>query len=512
MDLRLLAGPPAAAGTESFGDHRARLGGRPDGPSARDTIPALEASGLLGRGGAGFPVGRKWRSVAEQAARAGARPVVLVNGAEGEPLSSKDRTLLRLRPHLVLDGALIAADAVGADRIELYIGSEHRDARLALRRAITERSDIRLPLRIVDAPASYVAGEESAAVHFVNEGDARPTTTPPRPFERGIGGRPTLVQNVESLAAAALVARRGAGWYRETGRGATPGTSLITVTGAANDGIHEIEIGTPIAELAGAAGAGAGPDDRQAVLLGGYFGGWVERRASVAPATRPGLAARRGHRVRLRRRRVPRQRHLRRPDDRPDHGLDGRPERGPVRPVRLRPPGDGRRDRASRRRPARARRRGPARALVGADRRSRRVPPSRRRRRPAAELAPGLQRRVEAPPAPPPVQLRAKRRAGCRRAEGRLMPAGPPTRTWDRIDQPRRTDWGMSDAQLKVDRIACDGYGMCAELLPELIDLDDWGYPMIRDGGVPEALLDHARRAVAVCPVLALRLARDVRP
>ena len=72
MDLRLLAGPPAAAGTESFGDHRARLGGRPDGPSARDTIPALEASGLLGRGGAGFPVGRKWRSVAEQAARAGA--------------------------------------------------------------------------------------------------------------------------------------------------------------------------------------------------------------------------------------------------------------------------------------------------------------------------------------------------------------------------------------------------------------------------------------------------------
>jgi len=92
------------------------------------------------------------------------------------------------------------------------------------------------------------------------------------------------------------------------------------------------------------------------------------------------------------------------------------------------------------------------------------------------------------------------------------MPAGPPTRTWDRIDQPRRATWGMSDARLVVDRIACDGYGMCAELLPELIDLDDWGYPIIRDGGVPDALLDHARRAVAVCPVLALRLARDVRP
>jgi len=92
------------------------------------------------------------------------------------------------------------------------------------------------------------------------------------------------------------------------------------------------------------------------------------------------------------------------------------------------------------------------------------------------------------------------------------MPPSPPTRTWDRIDQPNPPGTGATRPQLAVDRIACDGYGMCAELLPELIDLDDWGYPIIRDGGVPDALLDHARRAVAVCPVLALRLARDVRP
>ena len=92
------------------------------------------------------------------------------------------------------------------------------------------------------------------------------------------------------------------------------------------------------------------------------------------------------------------------------------------------------------------------------------------------------------------------------------MPAGPPTRTWDLIDQPASTERGRARSQLVVDRIACDGYGMCAELLPELINLDDWGYPIVRDGGVPDALLDHARRAVTVCPVLALRLARDVRP
>jgi NADH:ubiquinone oxidoreductase subunit F (NADH-binding) len=273
MDLRLLAGPTSAAGPESIASHVRRLGGRPTGGAARDAIPALEAAGLLGRGGAGFPVGRKWRSVAGQA---GGPPAILVNGAEGEPLSSKDRTLLRLRPHLVLDGALIAADAVGADRIELYVGSAHREARMALRDALTERRDIGVPIRIVNAPDAYVAGEESAAVHFVNDGDARPTTTPPRPYERGIGGRPTLVQNVESLAAAALVARHGPGWYRETGRGSTPGTALVTVTGASDDGVHEIEIGMPIAELADLVGAGARADDQQAVLLGGYFGGWVK--------------------------------------------------------------------------------------------------------------------------------------------------------------------------------------------------------------------------------------------
>ena len=273
MDLRLLAGPASAAGPESLASHIGRLGGRPTGGAARDAIPALEAGGLLGRGGAGFPVGRKWGSVAGQT---GGPPAILVNGAEGEPLSSKDRTLLRLRPHLVLDGALIAADAVGADRIALYVGSAHREARMALRDALTERRDIGVPIRIVNAPDAYTAGEESAAVHFVNDGDARPTTTPPRPYERGIGGHPTLVQNVESLAVAALIARRGPGWYRETGRASTPGTALVTVTGASDDGVHEIEIGMPIAELADLVGAGVRADDQQAVLLGGYFGGWVK--------------------------------------------------------------------------------------------------------------------------------------------------------------------------------------------------------------------------------------------
>ncbi len=272
MEPRLFAGPPATSGPEPLADHLGRLGQAPSGAAATAAIDVLEESGLLGRGGAGFPVGRKWRSVAGQT---GGRPVVLANGAEGEPLSAKDRTLLRLRPHLVLDGAILAAEAVGADRIALYIGTGHRDAHASLRRALGERRDLRVKVDLLGAPDTYVAGEESAAVHFVNDGDARPTVTPPRPYERGVGGRPTLVQNVESLAYAALIARFGAGWYRELGRDATPGSALATVSGTLGDGVREIEIGTPIGELAAQAGAGTRSADVQAVLLGGYFGGWL---------------------------------------------------------------------------------------------------------------------------------------------------------------------------------------------------------------------------------------------
>ncbi len=275
MTARLLAGPPLAAGPESLADHTLRLGRLPGPEDGLDAVAMLDAAGLLGRGGAGFPVARKWGSVRD---RATGGAVVLANGAEGEPLSSKDRLLMSTRPHLVLDGAELAARVVGADRVVLYVGSEHVAARKALRRALDERmADVsrirsRLPIELVAAPPTYISGEESAAVHFINEGDARPTTTPPRPFERGIDGLPTLVQNVESLAHAALIARFGDGWYREAGRGRTRGTALVTIGGAPLPGVTEIEIGTTLAEVARRAGfqLTGGP-----VLQGGYFGGWV---------------------------------------------------------------------------------------------------------------------------------------------------------------------------------------------------------------------------------------------
>jgi NADH:ubiquinone oxidoreductase subunit F (NADH-binding) len=266
---RLFDGRPMAQGRESFTEHEARFGPLPDAQRLRDLIPALELSGLLGRGGAGFPVGRKWHSVAE---RSDGRAVVLANGAEGEPLSAKDRAVMTLRPHAVVDGAVLAARAVGADEAILYIGTAHEVARRAMHDALAERA-VPLPVRIVDAPDRYVAGEESAAVHFVNDGDARPTNVPPRPYERGVDGRPTLVQNVESLAYAGLIARFGPEWFRGASSSGPAGLGIVTLAGVAHRGAREIELGTPIGEILEPSGARR--DTTQAILLGGYFGRWV---------------------------------------------------------------------------------------------------------------------------------------------------------------------------------------------------------------------------------------------
>jgi NADH:ubiquinone oxidoreductase subunit F (NADH-binding) len=265
---RLLAGPDLRGGAESLHDHRGRLG--PEPAPGQSLIDTLGRSGLLGRGGAAFPVGVKWRSVAE---RSRGSAVVLANGAEGEPLSWKDRLLLASRPHLVLDGAFLAAAAVGAEQVVLYVGEQHRGLG-AIARALEERPAAERRLaRIVSAPSRYVAGEESAAVHFLQSGVATPTTVPPRPFERGVNGQPTLVQNVETLAHVALIARYGDAWFREAGAGG--GTLLVSSSGAvASAGVVEAGAGTTIGELVTVAGGLS--EAARAVLVGGYFGSWIE--------------------------------------------------------------------------------------------------------------------------------------------------------------------------------------------------------------------------------------------
>ncbi|GAC1509139.1 MAG: NADH-ubiquinone oxidoreductase-F iron-sulfur binding region domain-containing protein [Candidatus Dormibacteraceae bacterium] len=260
-NVRLLAGRDLAMGAETLGEHLHRLGPLP--AAGRSLIDLVAASGLTGRGGADYPVGLKWRSIA--VAPQGSA-VIVVNGAEGEPRSRKDRLLMTTRPQLVLDGAFLAAKAVDAKRIVLYIGEDHHAARQSMYQALNERTDAeRRMVRAVAAPARYVAGTSSAAVHLINAGIATPTSNPPAPHERGVDGDPTLVHNVETLAHVALLART-----REV-----TGTLLITVVGGVvRPGVLEVDIGTTVAEVVEMAGGAT--EHSRAVLMGGYFGNWVD--------------------------------------------------------------------------------------------------------------------------------------------------------------------------------------------------------------------------------------------
>lgn len=269
---RLLSGI-TADGSIDLRRHLEMWGPLPSLPPAA-VLDAVERSGLLGRGGAGFPTARKLRSVAGGKGR----PIVVANGCEGEPASAKDSVLLARSPHLVLDGIQVAARAVGADRAYLVV---HDGASVIpwLRAALAERRHDPVPVTLETVPARYVASEESAIVSALNGGDALPAFTPPRPFERGVARRPTLINNVESLAHLATIARFGPEWFAEFGDPAQPGTMLVTVSGAGTDRrVAEVATGTTIGRVAAAAGLSLA--DSEAVLVGGYFGCWLPASAA----------------------------------------------------------------------------------------------------------------------------------------------------------------------------------------------------------------------------------------
>jgi NADH:ubiquinone oxidoreductase subunit F (NADH-binding) len=211
----------------------------------------------------------------------------VANGAEGEPASGKDRLLLDGLPHLVLDGATVAAIALGASRVIVHVPA----ARIPkIRRAIDERRRFGLDsvdMEIVEAPDRFLAGQESAAVNTINNRNlGRPSFTDIRTVrEWGVGGRPTLVQNVESLAHVALIARFGSDWFRQVGTPESPGTALLTVTGLwPEPRIVEAPLGLPLQQVLGLSPGGAGFS--QGLLLGGYGGGWVPMAdAMVMPLT-----------------------------------------------------------------------------------------------------------------------------------------------------------------------------------------------------------------------------------
>jgi NADH:ubiquinone oxidoreductase subunit F (NADH-binding) len=252
-------------------------------PSAREldgaaVVALAERSGLRGRGGAGFPTAVKM--AAARASRG--RAIVVANGCESEPLSAKDALLLHELPHLVLDGAVLAARAVGADQVIVAYEGSSPETRISLEHALAQRRGTareRVRFQLFGAAERFLTGQETSLVSQINGGPAIPSFTPPRPAERGVRRRPTLIQNVETLAHLALIARHGADWYREIGTQSEPGSTLVTVLGAvAEPGVYEIECGTGLERVLGAAGARRG--QLAGLLVGGYFGSWLPAAAA----------------------------------------------------------------------------------------------------------------------------------------------------------------------------------------------------------------------------------------
>jgi NADH-quinone oxidoreductase subunit F len=220
-------------------------------PTPAEILDEVTSSGVRGRGGAGFPVGRKWRVAAETPATS--RHVVC-NAGEDEPGSFKDRTLIEYRPHLVLEGAILAARAIEAEEVHFYINENYNDCLDRIAEAIEEAKREGylggLNTSIHRAPTVYVAGEDSAALEVIEGKAAKPRQKPPYPAVSGIFGKPTVVNNVETLANIPLILRRGAAWFREPGTAESPGTMIFCLGEEVNaPGAYELPLGTPLRHL-----------------------------------------------------------------------------------------------------------------------------------------------------------------------------------------------------------------------------------------------------------------------
>jgi NADH:ubiquinone oxidoreductase subunit F (NADH-binding) len=243
------------------------------------TIEEIDRSGLRGRGGAGFPTGRKWSTVARQP---GTHRYVVCNGAEGEPGTFKDRALMRRNPYQLVEGVMIAALAVGATEAFIACKASFEPELEAVTRAVQEMQTAGIcrdcPVTIVRGPEEYLFGEEKALLEVIEGRAPLPRVLPPyehglfanapqegweaTDLEPGHVGRhesnPTLVNNVETLSNVPHIMARGADWFRTMGTADTPGTQVCTVVGdVASPGVAEVELGTPLREVLGHVGGGA---------------------------------------------------------------------------------------------------------------------------------------------------------------------------------------------------------------------------------------------------------------
>ena len=279
------------SGDSTLADYAAR-GGLDllrDLPPLERIVEELKASELTGFGGAGFPTGVKWEAVAREP---GQRYVV-VNADEGEPGTIKDRYVMELRPHLLIEGTLIAMRSLGAEEGFIYLREEYAAARMRLLQAIEEYRAAGLldglSLELVIGAGAYIAGEETAMLESMEGRRAMPRLKPPFPSQVGYLGRPTLINNVETLAHIPAILRNGGAWWSGLGTRGASGTRLWSVTGAVGKpGCYEAPAGVTTRELVDEY-AGGLTNDVGSIVPGGAASGILPPSAIDAPLTRDGL-------------------------------------------------------------------------------------------------------------------------------------------------------------------------------------------------------------------------------
>ena len=280
MTVRVECILPLSEPVASLADYRARGGGEGLAAAQRDpagVLAELAASGLRGRGGAGFPTAAKWASVR---GAGGPNTYVVCNAAEGEPGTFKDRFLLRRNPYQALEGVAIAACLLGASRAFIVIKRGYRREIARLRVALDELQAAGLlgpsPVQLVLGPDEYLLGEEKAAVEVIEGGDPLPRVFPPYQvglFARRDARNPVAMNNVETLANVPNIARCGAAWFRANGTDDSPGTMLFTLCGdVRRPGVHELPLGLPLRVLIDLVGGGAVSGSVKAVLPGASAG------------------------------------------------------------------------------------------------------------------------------------------------------------------------------------------------------------------------------------------------
>ncbi|GGO95907.1 NADH-quinone oxidoreductase subunit NuoF family protein [Wenjunlia tyrosinilytica] len=455
-----------------------------------DVIALAEDIDLRGRGGAGFPFARKVRAVVESARRGDGRTAVVINGSEGEPACRKDETLLRRSPHLVLDGALLAAEALGSQ--EVVIGVTQPYVERSVSEALAERGPLGRSVRVEMLPERFVTGEGTALTRGLNTGITLPPGRKVRTCDSGLRGLPTLLSNTETFTQLAIAARLGALGYRTTGLPDEPGTVLLTIMGQI---VIEAPTGVPISHILNMCGMTTG----QGVLIGGYHGKWIDgTSAQLASISRESLGAfggvlgagailplpesvcPLGESARVLRWLAGETAGQCGPCWRGLPALADHFEELAYAGGRSAFDGVNAYMEAVKGRGACSHPDGTARfALSSLEVFSEDVAEHAYGRgcgRPVRGLLP-LENGVGAP-------------------ERKALPAGPSSRTEE------------STERLVVDWTLCEGHGLCADVLPDVVSLGTDGYPASASMPLPGHLRQQARRAIRRCPALALRLER----